>query len=306
MKNIQISVEDIVDFVKDEVISIYGNYKNLFVNNISSTDNANENSLDWINNSKKNKQTIAESSQAKVLLVDNEVVYSGKLKQIGKVFIVVEKPRMVLSKIITEFWIEKKTSFIHETAIIDKNANIDKTAYIEAGCVIGKVSIGKNTVIKSNVTISDSVIIGDNCIIQSGTVLGTDGLGCDRLEDGTLVKFPHIGKVFIGNNVEIGANCQVAKGALSDTIISDGCKINGLCFIAHNCFLGKNVWITGSTMLSGSVYVEDNVTIYSSVIIRDQLRIGKGAVIGMGSVVVKHIPEGETWLGCPAKKQNND
>ena len=116
------------------------------------------------------------------------------------------------------------------------------------------------------------------------------------------MKFPHFGGVIIGNNVEIGANCQIAKGALSDTIIGDGCKINGLCFIAHNCILGKNVWITGDTMLAGSVKIEDDVTIFSKVMVREQVRIGKSAIVGMGSVVTKNIPANEIWLGVPAKK----
>ena len=92
-------------------------------------------------------------------------------------------------------------------------------------------------------------------------------LGVSARSRWQFVKFPHLGGVIIGNMVEIGSNCQIARGALSDTVISDGCKINGLCFIAHNCFLGRNVWITGSSMLAGSTHVEENVTIYSKVII---------------------------------------
>ncbi len=97
----------------------------------------------------------------------------------------------------------------------------------------------KNSIIRANAVIGDGTIIGEDCLIQSGSVIGTDGLGCQREADGSLVKFPHLGGVIIGNMVEIGSNCQIARGALSDTVISDGCKINGLCFIAHNCFFGK-------------------------------------------------------------------
>lgn len=127
-------------------------------------------------------------------------------------------------------------------------------------------------------------------------------MGCDRKKDGILVKFPHFGGVEICDDVEIGANCQITRGSLSNTIIGSGSKINGLCFIAHNCILSKNVWITGDTMLAGSVTIEDNVTIYSKVIIREQRTIGEGSVIGMGAVVTKDVPPGETWVGNPAKK----
>ena len=85
-------------------------------------------------------------------------------------------------------------------------------------------------------------------------------------------------------------------------IIENGCKINGLCFIAHNSHLEENVWITGDTMLCGSVHVKRNSTIFSNVIIREQRVIGEGVTIGMGSVVTKNVPEGETWVGNPAHK----
>ena len=152
------------------------------------------------------------------------------------------------------------------------------------------------------VTIYDDVKIGERCLIQAGVVIGTDGLGCSRDENGVLTKFPHLGGVVMGNDIEVGANSQIAKGSFSDTIIEDGCKMNGLCFIAHNCHLERNVWITGNTMLCGSVHVGKNTTIFSSVIIRDQRTIGHDVTIGMGSVVTKSIPDGETWIGNPAKK----
>lgn len=302
MKIKKISIQEIIDFLGDNILNLYGNTKGVFVDNIADAERVNETTLDWINSSKLNKQQIAEVSNAKVLLVDPTIEYSSKLQNDDKVIIIVEKPKKTLAEIIAKFFIEVKSHFIHPNAVISNEAKIDETAFIDAGCVIGKALIGKNTVIRANVCIYDDVVIGDNCIVQAGAVIGTDGLGCTREDNGTLIKFPHIGGVIIGNNVEIGANCQIAKGALSDTIISDGCKLNGMCFIAHNCVLEKNVWITGSTMLSGSTRVGANATIFSNVVVREQIRIGENAIIGMGSVVTKNIPEGETWLGNPARK----
>lgn len=297
----EINVSEIVTFLGPALKDVFGSTEK-FVDNVSDGSTTNTMTLDWVNSRKINKQEIAESSVAKVLVVDSEVNYSDVIKSQDKTLIVVDNPRVEMSKIIATFFEEKRTSYIHPSAIIHPQADIHPTVYIDAGCIIGKVVIGKNTVLRGNVTIYDNVIIGSDCLIQAGVVIGTDGLGCSREPDGTLIKFPHIGGVIIGDNVEIGANCQIARGALSNTIIGNGCKLNGLCFVAHNCRLGKNVWITGSSMLAGSVVVEDNVTIFSRVTIREQRKIGFGAIIGMGSVVTKDIPAGETWIGCPAKK----
>lgn len=298
----KILVTDIISFLGDNIIKVEGNPQLVVVDNVADVEHTTESTLDWVNASKQNKQELMERSKAKVLLVSPDVNYSTVAQKQEKVLLVVGKPRLTLAKIISAFFVSKPKAFIHPTAVIDEDAVIDSTVTISAGCVIGKAKIGKNTILYPNVVVYDDVEIGDNCLIQAGTIIGTDGLGCSREPDGTLIKFPHVGGVIIGDNVEIGANCQIAKGVLSDTRIDDGCKINGLCFIAHNSHLEKNVWITGDTMLCGSTHVGKNTTIYSNVIIREQSQIGERVTIGMGSVVTKPVPNGETWVGTPAHK----
>lgn len=297
-----VKIQTIINHLENEILIVYGNTNDVYIDNISDQNNVNEFSLDWINSTKNEKQKTAEDSIARVILADPSVIYNEKLKENKKVLIIVNNPREVIAKIIYDFFIEKKQAFIHPSAIISEDAKIDPTAYIEAGCVIGKAVIGENTYIKANTVIEDDVYIGNNCVIQAGVVIGADGLGCSRDRDGTLMKFPHLGGVRIGNNVEIGANSQIARGALSDTIIMDGCKINALCAISHNCVIGNNVWISPCSMLAGAVYLEDNVTIFSKVVIRDHIKVGKNSIIGMGSVVTKDVPENEIWLGNPARR----
>lgn len=299
----KIAVKDIATFLGDSLVMTYGETADLIVDNIADVDHTVVSTLDWVNKSKDNKQQIVESSVAKVVVVDPEIVYSPTLAERGKVLLVVENPRMTIAKIATEFFLEKDVPGIHSSAIVDKGAIIDPSAHIGPGCIVGKAKIGAGTSLKAGVIVYDDVEIGTNCIIQAGVVIGTDGLGCQREADGTLVKFPHLGGVKIGDNVEVGANSQIAKGVFSDTIISNGCKMNGLCFIAHNCELEENVWITGDTMLCGSVHVGKNTTIFSNVIVRDQAHIGEKATVGMGSVVTKNIPSGEIWFGAPAHKK---
>lgn len=297
----KIAITDIVKYLGEKMLAMHGP-KDGIVTNLADADNVNEYTLDWVNHTKEEKQLIAEKSKAKVLLVDPTVRYSETLEKQEKTLIIVENPRLYIAKIANEFFVDKMPAGCDVAAVIHPQAKIHPTAHIGAGCVIGKAIIGSGTVLMPNVVIYDNVTIGDNCLIQAGTVIGTDGLGCTRDEEGRLTKFPHLGGVIIGNDVEIGANSQIAKGSFSDTIIEDGCKMNGLCFIAHNCHLEKNVWITGNTMLCGSVHVGKNTTIFSSVIVRDQRSIGENATIGMGAVVAKNVPDGEIWIGNPAHK----
>lgn len=302
MNKKRVEISQIIDFLGKDLLRIDGDGDATYVDSISDPAHVAESSLDWVNSSKADKQQIAESSKAKVLVVDIDVTYSQYIKESKKTLLVVENPRVSMAKIATHFFIEKKDPGVHPSAIVDKEAVIDSSAYIGPGCVVGKARIGAGTVLIANVSVYDNVKIGERCLIQAGAVIGTDGLGCSRDENGILTKFPHLGGVVLGDDIEVGANCQIAKGSFSDTIIEDGCKLNGLCFIAHNCHLERNVWITGNTMLCGSVHVGMNTTIFSSVIIRDQRTIGEKCIIGMGSVVTKDIPAGETWIGSPAHK----
>ncbi len=304
MKKNEVKVSAIIEFLGSDLLGIKGKFdENMYVDNLADMEHVDEYTLDWINPDRKNKQEVVESSKATVSLVDEYITYSDILAKKSAVLLIVPDPKICLAKIGRHFFTDRIKSTIHPTAIINEKASIGHNVSIGAYTVIGNCKIGDNTKIYPNVVIYDNAEIGKNTVIHSGVIIRADGLGCIRKEDGELIEFPQLGKVIVGDNVYLGANMQVASGALSDTIIGDGCKINALSFIGCNCHLGKNVWITGSTMLSGSVIVEDNVTIYSRVIIREHIKIGKGAIIGMGSVVTRNIPAGETWWGSPAKRK---
>lgn len=296
-----ISIQSIISLLGGTIIEVVGPVDGIYIDNIADVENTVETTLDWVNPVKKNKQQIAETSLAKVILVDNNVVYSDIMKQSEKTLIVVDNPKMAFSLVGNAFFVQKEKPGIHPTAIIDPEAQIGKDVYVGPYAHIGNAKIGDGCRISSFVRIYDNVLIGKNCYFKEGAVIGGPGFGFERDESGNRFRFPQIGKVVIGDHVEVGANSCIDRGALSDTILEDYVKIDNLCQIAHNVHLGKNVVITGCSAVSGSCVLGDDVWVGPNSIIRDQRKIGKNAFIGMGSVVMRNVPEGEVWAGNPAK-----
>lgn len=297
MKIVKINVSEIISFLGDKVIGVEGELEDAYIDNLAEVERVNESTLDWINPSKQNKQAIAEVSKAQVLLVDDSIMPIA-----GKVLIRVNNPKVALAEIGNHFFVEHPKAGIHPTAIIDPDAKIGKNVSIGAYCVIGKATIGDNSVLDSNVRVYDDTVMGKGCVIKAGAVLGGAGFGYEKDADGNKFRFPQIGQLIMGDYVEVGANTCIDRGALADTVIGNFTKINNLCHIAHNNKIGKNVTITGCVNVSGSNVIDDDVWIAPNSSIRGWVHIEKGSTVGMGAVVVKNIPEGETWVGNPAHK----
>ena len=297
MKLIRISVGEIISFLNDKVIKVDGDYNEVIIDNLAEVERVNKTTLDWINPSKPNKQEIAEISKARVLFVDKSVAPID-----GKVLIHVKNPKVALAEVGNHFFVEQPKAGIHPTAVIAPEAKIGKDVSIGAYCVIGKAVIGDGCVLDSNVRVYDDTVMGKGCVIKAGAVLGGAGFGYERDADGNKFRFPQIGQLIMGDYVEVGANTCIDRGALADTVIGDYTKINNLCHIAHNNKIGRNVTITGCVNVSGSNVIDDDVWIAPNSSIRGWVHIGNKATVGMGAVVVKDIPEGETWVGNPAHK----
>ena len=166
---------------------------------------------------------------------------------------------------------------------------IGEGVVIHAGCVLGDgVSIGDGSVLYPNVSVYAGCAIGRHAIIHSGAVIGADGFGFAP-DQGQWIKIPQIGRVVIGDDVEIGANTSVDRGALDDTTIGDGCKIDNQIQIGHNCVIGKHCVIAACAAIAGSVELKDNVIVGGAAMIAGHVTIASGAVISGGSLVMKNI-----------------
>jgi UDP-3-O-[3-hydroxymyristoyl] glucosamine N-acyltransferase len=191
-------------------------------------------------------------------------------------------------------------------AVIEEGASIGARTHIGAGSVIGQsVVIEEDCKIKSRVTIYPGTRVGPRAVVHAGVVLGSDGFGYVRdSTTGKYEQFPQIGTLAIGSDVEIGANSTVDRGALEETVIADGVKIDNLVHVGHNVRIGKNVVIAAQTGISGSVVIEDNVIIAGQVGIADHVHVEAGAILGAqcGVPTSKTIRgKGMLFWGTPAR-----
>ncbi|MEM9234446.1 MAG: UDP-3-O-(3-hydroxymyristoyl)glucosamine N-acyltransferase [Pseudomonadota bacterium] len=193
-----------------------------------------------------------------------------------------------------------KTAYLGKGAIVMPGAQVGADVVIGPCSVIGPgVIIGEGTRIGAHVSIGHAQI-GRECVILAGARIGEAGFGYVA-EEGRAMSLPQLGRVLIGDHVDIGANSTVDRGTLGDTVIGDGTKIDNLVQVAHNCRLGRGVLIASQVGISGSCEIGDGVMIGGQAGMADHLTIGDGAVVSAKSGLMKDIPPGERWGGIPAK-----
>lgn len=220
----------------------------------------------------------------------------------ASVFIQVKQPRRVFARILQHFYSNVEKIGIESTVKIGKNCDIGQDVYIGHYVVIGdNVKIGTKTKVFSNVTIYDRVSIGADCIINSGVVIGADGFGYEKDDDGNYYKFPHIGGVVIEDKVEIGSNTCIDRGVLANTIIKENVKIDNLCHIAHNVVIERNSMVIAQSMLGGSVVLGENSWIAPGAIIKNGINVKENSLVGLGAVVLKDVEADDIVAGIPAR-----
>jgi len=206
---------------------------------------------------------------------------------------------------------------IKSTAVIAVSAQIGEGCFIGDYVVIGEnVKIGANCIIEPNVVIGHDCVIGDNCrigaganvmhclmgnncYIYGGARIGWDGFGFTTVA-GVHKRIPQLGRVIIGNDVEIGANSCIDRGALDDTVNRDGCRIDDLVMLAHNNTLGRGCILVSQTGIAGSCEFGDYVVCGGQVGVADHLNIGSGVQIGAQSGIMRDIEPGSVVMGYPA------
>lgn len=302
------SVKEIAQILGGEVLGD----PEIKINGFASADSAREGNVTFAENEKFFEQ--AQQSGASAIVVDKE------FKSEKKTLIRVKNARVAFARLLQLFYPEPEyKGGVHPTAIVAPTAKVDPTAYIGPYCVIcdnveigakvvllahiyvGQSSqIGEETRIFPNVTIYHGSRIGKRVRIHSGTVIGADGFGY-VFDSGRHLKVMQIGNVIIEDDVELGANVTVDRGALGPTIVGRGTKVDNLVQIAHNVVIGENCLLVAQVGIAGSTKIGNNVTLAGQVGIAGHLTVGDGAVLAAKSGLMHNVPPGEKWMGIPAQ-----
>ncbi len=298
---------------------------NILINSVASLESANKNSVSFFNNFKYldllkntkaalvilNKESCALHAGA-CIVVDNPYLYFAKISRLLNPIKILEK-EIHKSAIIHPTCKLGKDIYIGPNVIIEENVSIADGVTVYAGVIIESDNvIGGHSTIHPNVVIKTNTIIGKNCTLYAGAVIGSDGFGYAKDNDKWL-SIPQIGKVVLGDNVDIGSNSTIDRGALDDTIISSGVKIDNLVQIGHNCIIGENTIIAGCVGIAGSAKIGKNCAIGGAAMILGHLSITDNVTISPGSMITRSIKnpgtytalmpfqDHEAWLKTAAK-----
>lgn len=237
------------------------------------------------------------STQAACVIVGPEMLAPALLR--GPC-IVTDRPYLYFARV-TQVWKQHLRPVarprLHPSAVVEPGVFIHPTAQIGALCVIESgARIGADTVLKSRVTVGENCVIGERCLLHSGVVIGADGFGFAPNE-GTWEKIEQLGSVSIGNDVEIGANTCIDRGALEDTVIEDGVKLDNLIQIGHNVRIGKHTALAGCVGVAGSATIGAHCTIGGGAIVLGHLVLGDHINISAATVVTRSIHKPGHYTG---------
>ena len=218
--------------------------------------------------------------------------------------IVVGNPRTAFARVYACWFAERQSDGTHPSAIVDPTARVGAASEIGAGAYVGaQVELGEGCVLGPRVVVYSGTTLGRRVKVQAGAVLGSAGFGYARTAEG-YIGFPQIGTLWIGDDVEIGANTTIDRGALGETRIGRGTKIDNLVHVAHNCVIGEDVVIAAQVGMAGSCVIGDGAMLGGQVGLGERVKIGQGVILGAQAGVpsYKRIDgAGAVYWGTPAR-----
>jgi UDP-3-O-[3-hydroxymyristoyl] glucosamine N-acyltransferase len=265
------------------------------IQKLAPLDTAQADALSFLSNPKYQSQLA--TTRAGCVIVSAAVAETAK---VSTALIAADNPYHYFARL-TQLWRQhtrvNDEPLVHPSAVIHPQAHVDDTARIGPLCVVERgAHIGANTWLKSGITVGEDCRIGERCIVHAGVVIGADGFGF-ALFEGRWEKIEQLGAVRIGNDVEIGANTCIDRGALDDTIIEDGVKLDNLVQIGHNVHVGTNTAMAGCAGVAGSARIGANCTVGGGAIVLGHLELADGVHISAASVVMRSIRQPGQYSG---------
>lgn len=268
----------------------------LTINGLAPLDSAQPDQLAFLSNPKYQQQLV--SSRAGCVVVSPAMRDPALARG---ACIVADDPYLYFARL-TQLWKRSLPAEagprVHPSAVVDPSAEIAGDVRIGANCVVGRgARIGAGTVLKAQVHVAEGCVIGERCILQPGVVIGGDGFGFAPRQGGGWEKIEQLGGVRIGNDVEIGANTCIDRGALGDTVVEDGVKLDNLIQVAHNVRIGRNTAIAACTGIAGSATIGANCMIGGAARIQGHITIADGTFVSTGTFISRSIHKPGMYTG---------
>jgi len=213
-----------------------------------------------------------------------------------------ENPDIDLAYVLREFFATSPLNEIHPTAVVSPEVRIGRNVMVGAHSVIGPdVVVGDNTKILNGAVINGLVTIGKFCVIKDGAVLGSEGWGFIKDEEGIPFHPPQLGHILLEDNVWIGSNSTIERAMTEDTVIGADVKVDDLVHIGGGSHIGAKSELTAGVVIASNVFIGKNVHVAPNAVIRENLHIGDNVLVGQGAVVIDNLPAGHIYVGNPAR-----
>ncbi|CEN55902.1 UDP-3-O-(3-hydroxymyristoyl)glucosamine N-acyltransferase [Candidatus Methylopumilus turicensis] len=308
-----VTLKELVDLFGGKLVG-----KDTTIDCVASIANAQVGSISFISDSKYRKSLASTQASAMILSEDDQchtqlpcIVTDNPYAYFAKVSSLLNPNTRIpvgvhSSVVMGEVTNIAKTCAIAPNVVIGNNVTLSDGVEVGSGCFIGdNVKIGKNTKLQPNVTIYANCVIGASCTIAAGAVIGADGFGYAN-QDGIWVKIPQVGRVVIADHVDIGANTTIDRGALDDTIIEQGVKLDNLIQIGHNCVIGEHSVIAGCVGIAGSAKIGKRCKIGGAAMVLGHLEIADDVTISPGSMITRSLQKSDTYTALMPFQKHED
>lgn len=308
-----ITLKEIVHSLGGELVG-----ENVLVDRVASIANAKAGDITFIVDAKYREGLKKTQASAVILSEENHsytdlpcILTKNPYAYFAKLLTLLNPKVLPPQEVHTEAVVEKtavipSTCSIGPNVVIGANVKLGEHVVIGANCYLGdNVNVGANTELQANVTVYHDCVIGQNCTIAAGVVIGADGFGYAN-QNGEWVKIPQVGRVIIKDNVDIGANTSIDRGALDDTIIEEGVKLDNLIQIGHNCLIGEHTVIAGCVGIAGSARVGKRCKIGGAAMILGHLEIADDITISPGSMITRSLHQSDTYTALMPFQSHGD